>query len=154
VGGKKKVDRAQVGESVAPSKKKGPPPPAQVEAQRYVIDYTLEAAQLRFVPQQNADLLNSLAIMVTLFGQDGRMLGGVSTQAKSTLPPEVYAKVIKGDIGFQEEVDIPVDATSVRLGVQDQVANRLGTLDIPLPLPPTPESSRRAREPLPEIEPD
>lgn len=153
VGGKKKVDRTTIGEVKMASKKSQSLPP-QVEAQHYVIDYTLDGSKLRFFPQQNGNFYSSLALMITSFGNEGRMLTGMSTLAKSDLPPEVYKRIINGEIGFQEEVDIPVDATSMRLGVQDQMSNHLGTLDVPLPVPPDPNAPRIAKNKLPEIEPD
>ena len=153
VGGKKKVDRDKVGE-VRMASKKAPALPPQVEVQHYAIEYTLDGSELSFVPQQNAGFHNSLALMISSFGQEGRMLTGWSSLARSDLPPEVYKKVITGDVGFQEEVDIPVDAISMRLGVQDQMANHLGTVDVPLPVPPDPNAPRRTKVRLPEIEPD
>jgi len=153
VGGKKKLDREKVGE-VRMASKKAPPLPPQVEVQHYVIDYTLDGSELRFVPQQNSGFHNSLALMISSFGQEGRMLTGWSSLANSNLAPEVYKKVITGDVGFQEEVDIPVEAISMRLGVQDQMGNHLGTVDVPLPVPPDPTIPRKAKNLLPEIEPD
>ena len=153
VGGKKKMDRAAIGEVKMASKKKDPLP-AQVEAQHYVVDYTLDGSALRFIPQQNGSQHSSLGLMITSFNSDGRMLTGLSTRAQSDLESEVYKKVINGEVGFQQEVDMPVEATSMRLGVQDQMSNHLGTVDVPLPVPPDPNAPRIARNKLPEIEPD
>jgi VWFA-related protein len=153
VGGTKKVDRATIGE-VRMASRKSQSLPQQVETQHYVIDYTLDGSALRFFAQQDGSFYNSLALMITSFGNEGRMLTGMSTVAKSNLPLEVYKRIVNGEIGFQEEVDIPVDATSMRLGVQDQMSNHLGTLDVPLPVPPDPTAPRIAKNKLPEIEPD
>ena len=153
VGSKKKVDRATIGEVKMASRKSQSLPP-QVEAQHYVIDYTLDGSKLRFFPQQDGSFYSSLALMITSFANEGRMLTGMSTLAKSDLPSEVYKRIINGEIGFQEEVDIPVEATSMRLGVQDQMSSHLGTLDVPLPVPPDPNAPRLAKNKLPEIEPD
>jgi len=92
--------------------------------------------------------------MITSFNSDGRMLTGVSTRAQSDLQSEVYRKVISGEVGFQQEVDIPVESTTMRLGVQDQMSNHLGTVDVPLPVPPDPNAPKIAKNRLPEIEPD
>jgi len=154
VGGKKKVDRAKIGEVLMASTKKMPPLPSQVEVQHYVIDYTLDGSELRFVPRQNASLHNSLALMVTSFGNEGRMLTGLTSRATSDLKPDVYNKIITGEVGFQEEVDVPVEAISMRLGIEDQMSNHLGTVDVPLPVPPDPTAPHIARNKLPEIEPD
>jgi VWFA-related protein len=153
VGGKKKVDRAVIGEVKMASKKKEALP-AQVETQHYVVDYTLDGSELRFIPQQNGSQHSSLALMISSFNSDGRMLTGVSNRAQSDLQSEVYRKVINSDIGFQQEIDIPIEATSMRLGVQDQMSNHLGTVDVPLPVPPDPNAPRIAKNRLPEIEPD
>ena len=153
VGGKKKVDRTTIGEVRMASRKKVVLPP-QVEVQHYVIDYTLDGSALRFVPLQNGALHNSLALMVTSFGSEGQMLAGLSSLAKSDLQPDVYKRIITGEVGFEEEVDIPVTAASMRLGVQDQLSNHLGTVDVPLPVPPDPNAPRIAKNKLPEIEPD
>ena len=153
VGGKKKVDRATIGEVKMASKKSQPLPP-QIEVQHYVIDYTLDGSALRFFLQQDGSFYNSLAVMITSFGSEGRMLAGMSTVAKSNLPADVYKRISAGGVGFLEEVDIPVEATSMRLGVQDQMSNHLGTVDVPLPVPPDPNAPRIAKNKLPEIEPD
>ena len=153
IGGKKKVDRATVGEIKMASRKYKPLPP-QVEVQHYLIDYTLDSESLRFAPEQNGSYHNSLALMYTSFADEGRMLTGMSTVAKSDLQPDVHKRIINGTIGFQEELDIPVEATSIRVGVQDQMSTHLGTVDVPLPVPPDPNTPRIAKNKLPEIEPD
>jgi len=153
VGGKKKVDREKVGE-VRMASKKAALLPEQVEVQHYTIEYTLDGSELRFVPQQSAGFRSTLALMISSFGQEGRMLTGWSSLARSDLPSEVYKKVITGEVGFQEELDIPVEAISMRLGVQDQMSNHLGTVDVPLPVPPDPNAPRKTKNTLPEIEPD
>jgi hypothetical protein len=153
VGGKKKVDRSTVGEIKRPLKKKEVLPP-QIEVQHYVVDYTLNGSDVRFVPTSRGGFLSSLALMITSFGTEGRMLAGMSTLARSDLSSDVYKKIAGGEIGFQEDVDVPVEATSMRLGVQDQFANHLGTVDVPLPVPVDPTAPKLANNRLPEIEPD
>jgi hypothetical protein len=153
LGGKKRVDRTTIGEVRMASRKKVPLAP-QIEVQHYVVDYTLDAAQLRFVPLQNGSVRNSLALMFTSYGADGRMLNAASTLATSALQPEVYKNIFAGEIGFEEEVDVPIEAQSLRVGVQDQMSTHLGTVDVPMPVPPDPNAPRKAKATLPEIEPD
>lgn len=92
--------------------------------------------------------------MVTSFDREGRMLTGVTSVGTRELQPAAYEKAIAGEFGVQQEVDVPVEAVSLRLGIQDQMSNHIGTVDIPLPVPPAPEMGRKARNPLPELEPD
>jgi VWFA-related protein len=152
VGTKKKVDRATVGEVVAASTKK-PALPALVEVQHYSIDYLLDGSEVGFTPQENS-FRSVLTLMVTSFNSAGEMLTGIAEEGRSNLDPEVYKNVIGGDFHVHQEVDVPVEATSLRLGIQDQTRNHLGTVEIPLPVPPLPNTPRRIKDPLPEIEPD
>jgi hypothetical protein len=92
-------------------------------------------------------------LMVTSFDHEGQMLTGLTNLGTSDLEPASYKRVIAGDFGIHLEADVPAEAASLRLGVQDQMNNHLGTIEIPLPVPPA-HDSRRVRASLPEIEPD
>jgi len=92
--------------------------------------------------------------MATSFNGEGRMLTGVSSAGTRELTATEFAKAAEGQFGIQQEIDIPLEATSSRLGLQDQMSNRLGTIEVPLPVPPDPEMQPRARSTLPPIEPD
>ena len=72
----------------------------------------------------------------------------------SDLKPADYKEVLTGGLRIHQEVDIPVAATSMRMGIEDQKSSRLGTLELPLPVPPPTDLPRIARHSLPEIEPD
>jgi VWFA-related protein len=152
-GPKKKMERAKLGDVPVVSPK-APPLPEQVEAQHYFIDYTLDGSELRFIPQPNSTFRNSLTLMVASFDRDGRMISATSSVGVNDLQPAAYEKVIAGEFGVQQEVDIPVDAASLRVGIQDQMSNHIGTVDIPLPVPPMPGLARHFKSALPEIEPD
>jgi hypothetical protein len=91
--------------------------------------------------------------MVTSFDREGKMLTGVSGAGTREVQAAAYEKLMAGEFGIQQEIDVPVEAASLRIGIQDQMSNRLGTVDIPLPVPPDPEL-RSVRNALPEIEPD
>jgi hypothetical protein len=38
-----------------------------------------------------------------------------------------------------QQIDVPVSATSIRIAVRDTSTNRVGALEIPLPLAPEPD---------------
>ena len=151
VGAKKKIDRAKFGDILASSKKPDLAP--SVEAQHYSIDYTFEGSELRFTSLANARYRNVLTLMVTSFDKEGRMLSGQSDVGASDLEPAVYKSVISGEFRVHQEADVPVEAASLRVGIQDQMSNHPGTVEIALPVPPLPNEPRR-RIRLPEIEPD
>jgi VWFA-related protein len=152
VGGKKRVDRTTLGDVLVPSKTAAPS--EAVEVQHYSIDYSFEGSELRFIPLANANYRNVVTLMATSFDREGQMLTGLSNVGTSDLEPAVYQKVIAGEFSVHQEADVPVEAASLRLGIQDQMTNHIGTVEIPLPVPPARDGPRRARTSLPEIEPD
>ena len=152
VGNKRKVNHIQIGEVVVPSMK--PLLPPIVDAQHYSIDYSFLGSQLHFIPQPDAKYRNVLTLMVASFDGDGTMLTGISHVGISDLEPAVYKAAIGGEFRLHEEADVPISATSLRLGIQDQMSSYLGTVEIPLPVPPVPGGSRKIKQSLPPIEPD
>jgi len=153
VGPKKKVDRASLGEVLLASNKM-PILPAKLEAQRYSIDYVLKASDLKFAARGNAGYRNTLILMITSYDSEGRMIGGRSTLGISELQASEYTQVLSREVSLHTEVDVPVEAVSLRLGIQDEMSTHIGTVEIALPISAPPNAPRRRTEPLPEIEPD
>ena len=96
----------------------------------------------------------ALNFMIATFDKDGRQLSGVSTVWSSDLKHAEYKDVISGGVRIHQEVDVPVKAVSLLLGVDDTISNHLGTLELPLPVPAPPDVPRAVKHSLPEIEPD
>ncbi len=153
VDGKKTIDRAMVGEVLWASTKK-PKLPSQIEAQHYGIDYSFKGTDVRFVPLTNATFQNVLMLMVASYDNEGRMLSEISHVGVSKLEPAVYKDVLRGELQLHQDVYVPSAAASLRLGIQDQISNRLGTVEFRLPIPPPPVRQNRRKNSLPEIEPD
>ena len=153
LGGKKKIDRTKVGELLWASTKK-PRLPAQIEVQHYSINYSFKGSDVRFIPLANATLQNVLMLMVTSYDSEGRMLAEISHVGISNLEPAVYKDVIRGEFRLHQDVDVPMEAASLRVGIQDEMNNHLGTVEFGLPIPPPPVRPCRLKNPLPEIEPD
>lgn len=153
VGGKTKMNHNQVGEVLLASTQKPVLSPV-VEVQHYGIDYSLRGSQLQFIPQQSTTYRNVLTLMVASFDSQGTMLTGTSYLGISSLEPSVYRNVIGGKFVLHQEADVPTEAAWLRLGIQDQMSGRIGTVEVPLPVPPPTNAPRRVGRTLPEIEPD
>jgi VWFA-related protein len=153
VGSKTKVDSAKAGEILLASTK-NPKLPSEVEVQHHSIDYAIESTDLRFLPLNNGRYRSALTFMVASFDHDGKPLAGVSKIGTSDLQPEAYKDVMSGGVRVHQEVDVPVAATSMRIGIQDQLSNYVGTIDLSLPIPAPPDVPRVVKSQLPEIEPD
>ncbi len=153
MGHKQKMNHLQIGEVVPVSAKKPLLPPV-VDVQHYAIDYSLDGSAVRFVPQQSGTYRSVLTLMAASFDSQGTMLTGVSHIGISNLQPSAYKDAISGKLVLHEEAYVPSQAAWLRFGIQDQMSGHIGTIEIPLPVPVPPNSPRRVRHKLPEIEKD
>jgi VWFA-related protein len=153
MGEKKKGERAKAGEVLLASGAK-PSLPAIVELQHYGIDYAVDSSDLRFVPMENDIHHCALNFMIAAYDEEGMQLTGVSTVWTSDLKPTDYEDVVSGGVRIHQEVDVPVKAVSLRLGIVDAISNHLGTLEVPFPVPTPSDQPRTVKHSLPEIEPD
>jgi VWFA-related protein len=104
--------------------------PKNLMVQTYTVDY--------LIPERMISALNGkkdLELAVTAYDAGGKMLNGFSQDAtedagdaaKPGAPPFFRA---------EQTLDVPVDAAWLRVAVRDAATNRIGTLEIPLPLAP------------------
>jgi hypothetical protein len=118
-----------------------PPPPTKI--QTYAIDYRV------LDPEFKAQAVRSgqqpaLEFAVAAFDDDGKVLNGVVNDGvpeTSTQPAENKAGLYR----VHQSLVVPVNAKSLRVGVRDRLNDRMGTLEVDLPLPP--ESVSRAAMP-------
>jgi hypothetical protein len=96
----------------------------------------------------------AMNFMVASFDRDGTVHTSIASHVNGDIKPDTYQDVMTGGFRLRQEVDVPVAAASLRIGVQDAISGRIGTLEISLPVnaPPGIEQSRSQH--MPEIEPD
>jgi hypothetical protein len=63
--------------------------------------------------------------MITASDDDGT-LSSIASRATSNLKPESYQQILAGGLRLRQEVDVPLRATSLRLGVQDALTGHMG----------------------------
>jgi hypothetical protein len=152
LGNKKKVDRAKVNEVLLASNNKTPLS-ATVEVQRYGINYTIPTSELQFMPAGGGVYRNALVLMVASFDSAGNFLSWRADVGTSNLNSATYKELSGSNFQVHQEVQIPTEAISVRLGIQDRMSDQLGTVEIGLPILP-PLDAPKTKRSLPEIEPD
>jgi hypothetical protein len=77
------------------------------------------------------------------FDADGRMLNGAVNDATA----EASTGPDAGRSGFfrvRQQLKVPVNAASIRIGVRDKLTDRIGTLEVALPLAPEPQTQAAA----------
>jgi VWFA-related protein len=113
-----------------------PQPLAPMKLQRYAIDYTVMARQLQITA---APL--DLELAVAAYDADGKMLNadvgigarGPSAPANGQPPPKSYRAEL--------QLEMPLAAAWIRLAVRDANTNRIGAMEVKLPLAPENESA-------------
>jgi VWFA-related protein len=151
VGPRKQVENA---ENILIASRKKTALSASVEVQHYAIDFAIDSSDLRFIAQENGDQSGALILMMAAYNEDGRQLSSLSSVWTGELSAAEYKNVISGGVRIKQELDVPIKAISLRLGIEDQKSNFLGTIELPLPVPLPPDLPRTAKHSLPEIEPE
>ena len=152
MGKPRKVDAAQAG-MARKTKKKGAPV-GPVEMQHYGIDYAVDATDMRFALTPEGLYHSVVDFMVTAFNDDGRLVASVVSTATNDLKSANYKDVMTGGYRLHQELDVPTEAVSLRMGIEDVASSKVGTLEIGLPVPVPPDELKVATRTLPPIEPD
>jgi VWFA-related protein len=111
--------------------------PKNLAVQTYTIDF--------LVPDRMVAALNGqqqLEFAATAYDADGKMLNGLSQKATQDA---AAAQKPGGSPYFRAEqtLDVPVDAAWLRVAVRDVNTNRIGTLEIQLPLAADPSATQQ-----------
>src|SRR6266849_82381 len=115
-----------------------------VQIQRYAIDYAVLGKQLTFVVPADGTHHGNLEFHFAAYDTDGNLLLGTRTSVDETFPPKLFEQVRSGAYRARQWVDIPTQAAWLRLAVRDAVGNRIGSLEIPLPLAAEPPEHSQA----------
>lgn len=106
-----------------------PLPP--IDLQRYAIDYRVTDLALKNLQSGKAA---SFEFAAAAFDADSRMLNGVVNEATAdSVHPEANKS---GIFRVRQQLDVPISAAWIRIGVRDKQTNRMGTLETQLPLAP------------------
>ncbi len=124
------------------NKAKGAPP---VQLQKYVVDYVV-MPQARPAGASDTRPL-ALEIAAAAYDADGKMLNGVVDNANGDAPSQGGGK--PGLLRAQQLIEVPVSATSIRIAVRDISTDRIGALEVGLPLTPEPQARAQYGSPNP-----
>ncbi len=119
-------------------------PPAPIKLQSYVIDYTF-MTNTKPGAANHAVRPPILEVAAAAYDDDGRMLNGLVETSDQSENAASLAQNAQGIYRVQQQLDIPLAATSIRIAVRDVSTDHIGALEIPLPL--APETQNKAAAP-------
>jgi len=105
-----------------------------VDVQPYAVDLAVLARHLTLTPGENGNQHLTLEFAALAYGPGGQRLNGARMQLRNSLTPEMVTETQKSGYRYRLLVDVPVTARYLRVGVRDNLSNRLGVVEMPLPL--------------------
>lgn len=107
-----------------------------VKIQRYSIDYAVEGSQIALEPVENGRAQAKFEILIGAYDSESRTMFGYRSPLEKMYLVKKPEEVRKGSFHLKHLVEIPSGAAWLRIAVRDAVGDRLGSLEIPLPLAP------------------
>ncbi len=101
-------------------------PLSPIKVQPYLIEYQVIAR----VP--------NLEVAAGVYDDEGRLLNGDVEEATSEKPTASDSAAKATYFRVHQKIDVPASSVSLRLAVRDASTDRMGTMEIPLPLAPEP----------------
>lgn len=118
-------------------------PLVPVQLQTYIIDYTVMASAK--APSANARP-PALELAAAAFDGNGRMLNGIVENTVSSVAETEPAANQNGIYRAREEIFMPLSAVSIRVAVRDVTTDRIGAMEVQLPLAEEPTHPNIASE--------
>jgi VWFA-related protein len=108
-------------------------PLAPIDLQKYVIDYRVTTKL-----QTQTGQPSGYEFAAAAFDSESRMLNGVVSNSEASSAPEPKPADAGKPAPFRalQQLNVPVNAAWIRIGVRDKLTNRMGTLEVHLPLAP------------------
>ena len=99
---------------------------------RYGVDFAIALGDLKLDPATDGSRHGAVEIGLVAYDQGGKPLNLVVTKGDVSLPPNEYAKVLKGGLQIHKEIDVPQGKIYLRTGIYDLNSSNAGTLGFPL----------------------
>jgi VWFA-related protein len=125
-----------------------------VPVQAYVVEYALPAQQLKAESAVSDIPQLLLELAAEAFDADGQMLVGKVEHARESISESPWnvgegSSAAWGELAFyraRQQIAVPLNATSIRIAVKDVSTDRVGTMEVTLPL--APEARTQAASPV------
>ena len=108
--------------------------PDQGKVQHYDINLAIIGRQLQMPPTEKGQYATAMRFGLAAYTQDSELLNGTEVSVKNALPPAQYQKIVSEGYHASMLFAVPEEAVSLRIAVRDEIGNRIGTMEVPLPI--------------------
>jgi hypothetical protein len=107
------------------------------------VDCTISAENLTFVDQPNDRKLVTLHLLTVAWDKYLNQAANVSNTVELRFSPEQYSRMLSEGITVHQELHLPPGKYDVRMAVMDAGNDKVGSLEIPLEIPPDHDVARK-----------
>lgn len=108
----------------------------EVRVQPYRIDYRIVGGRISFEPLADGRHHGEFEFQYTAYDQDNRAMIGQTVRIEKDYTPNDFVKFAGGVYQLRQTLQVPAGAAWLRLVVRDAIGDHIGSIEIPLPLPP------------------
>jgi VWFA-related protein len=120
------------------AKFQGVPEVKPIDVQQVVVNFAVLARHVTLTRGDDGKQHLVMEFAAIAYGPGGQSLNAARLQLKTAITPEASAAAQVSGYRYRLVLDVPVTARYLRLGVRDNQSNRLGVIELPLPLAPQP----------------
>lgn len=102
--------------------------------QTYVVHYGLLPKAVTVVREHNGSRRVELEFAVRAYDGTGRELANFDSRTRGTVSRKTYRQIEQYGYRVNEKIAIPVKSAFLRLAVLDRLANRVGSMEVSIPL--------------------
>lgn len=106
----------------------------QEKVQHYDINLAIIGRQLEMPLIGEGKYATSMRFGLAAYTEDSELLNGTEISVKNALPTAQYQKIVSEGYHASMVFAVPLQAVSLRIAVRDEIGNRIGTIEVPLPL--------------------
>jgi hypothetical protein len=103
--------------------------------QHYDIDFAIVGRQLEMPPTESGEFATNMRFCLAAYTEDGALLNGIEVSVKNAITAAQYQMIESEGYHASMLFVVTEGAVSLRVAVRDEIAKRIGTLEIPLPVP-------------------
>jgi hypothetical protein len=107
-----------------------------VRVQPYRIDYRIVGGRISFEPSADGRHHGGFEFQYTAYDQDNRAMIGQTVRIEKDYTSNDFDKFADGVYQLRQTLQVPTGAAWLRLVVRDTIGDHIGSIEIPLPLPP------------------
>jgi len=116
--------------------------PPDAKRKEVKINYVIDSNGVDFADAPDNKKRAQVDCMIIAFDSSGKEVARASDTLDATVPLNAYAAIQQYGLPAHQLISLPPGRYNLRIGVMDRTTQQLGTVDVPLEVPPTAVAQR------------